>query len=669
MAERVQRCLELGGITLLEAGTGTGKTLAYLVPALLAAGRRRVVVSTSTRALQDQIYHRDLPRVLSVLGLEVNTALMKGLPNYVCKRRARDFLDQVDAAPRDPARLLELRRWLAETSSGAIDELSALPEDDPSWSRVTASSERRVGAGCAFFEPCHVSEMKRRAAAADVIVVNHHLFFADLALRGDHPGRAIPDYEAVIFDEAHQIEEVATHHFGVSVSSGRAERLCRDALPLVQRALGTGAERLVVRFQSAIVRLFDGVAASVPASDGRRTLDPELWAGRLSEPWFEVDAALEALSGCISIELVRRDLEPSEDWREPLAAVARRADALREDLARFASPSASHVAWYEPGSRSRGIGSSPIELGPLLQRRLFERVPSVVLTSATLACGAAAWSAPASDAGGLEDDVGLEADVLREAAPRGPFRYVRQRLGLSRDYAVDEGVLASPFRFEEQALLYLPRDLPLPAESGFERGVAERAADLIELSDGGAFVLTTSHRAMQRLHAALERRFTGRLVLVQGSQPKRRLLERFQSAQDAVLVATLGFWQGVDVPGSALRLVVLEKAPFPVPSDPLLEARSRVAAEAGETPFLRLHLPLAQLTLKQGFGRLIRRRSDRGVVALLDARVHRRGYGKRLLEGLPAARRVTELREVAEFWRAAGASESGPGALEAFDPE
>jgi ATP-dependent DNA helicase DinG len=674
MASAVERCLNSEGVLLIEAGTGTGKTLAYLVPALLGSGRKKVVISTATRALQDQIFHKDLPLALGVLGLHVDVALMKGLPNYVCRRRHHEFQSSAESLKPEWGRSLPLvDAWLEESQTGAIEELGALAEDDPIWARVTASSERRIGAGCAFFDRCYVTAMKRQAASARVIVVNHHLFFADLALRGAHPSSVLPDYDAVIFDEAHQIEDVATEHFGLSVSSARVARLISDAGRLLERELGAGAVEALQRISQLGEALFDALARVLTGSEGRAPVPPEAWAGEVEERWFALDTALDVLGSrvdalCNAAPAERTTEAQIDAW----FALVRRAASLREDLASIARGIPGRIVWFESAARSRKLSASPVELSELLQRRLFDVTPAVVLTSATLASGSgrSATRAPSEHEAPVLDAHSasslaypdLEADPERSwrepeqrprpsSAPAGPFGFQRRRLGLTLDqYRVQELSVPSPFDFEARALLYLPDDLPLPDASSFAAAAAERARQLIEMCDGGAFVLTTSLRSLQGLGQALAGRIGSRRLCVQGQAPKAKLLEQFRSAGDAVLVATSSFWQGVDIPGAALRLVVLEKAPFPVPSDPILMARSQALSDAGESPFQRLHLPLAQLALKQGFGRLIRSRSDYGVVALLDARVHQRGYGRRLLEGLPPARRVTALSDVAAFW-------------------
>ncbi len=642
MAERVEQCLLRDGIAMIEAGTGTGKTLAYLVPALLDSGRRRIVISTATRALQDQLYHRELALAQRVLGTSKRAAVLKGLPNYVCRRRAEDFFSRGEALEARFERSLDaVGPWLERTTAGAIEEVPAVEEGDPLWGRITASSELRVGTGCRHFEQCFVTRAKREAAAADLLVVNHHLFFADLALRGAHPARVLPDYDAVIFDEAHQLEEVATQYFGLQVSSGRLERLAEDALRVLEETGDSGARAVHQRLHRATTGFFGELARPFgsAAAEPRVYLEQDFLSGPRQEAWFLLDTALEGLSFALERGEERAAAGPAAD---AAGLLLRRASGLREQLARSFEAQRNRVAWLERTPRAQALGSSPVDVSALLSEHLFEVVPAVVLTSATLASRA--------------------ADEEHSA-----FEFERRRLGLAADqYRVDELVVGSPFDFESQALLYTPNDLPLPGEGAFPAAFADRCRALIEQSGGGAFVLTTSMRSMQAVFRSLREALSDRFsVSVQGQAPKRVLLERFAAAKSGVLVATLGFWQGVDVPGEALRLVVLEKAPFPVPTDPLIVARSLHLERAGESPFARLHLPLAQLILKQGFGRLIRTRADRGVVALLDARVHRRGYGKQLLRVLPPARRATSLDEVAAFWAGEAASDGALGPVPA----
>lgn len=643
MADAVQSALEQERILLCEAGTGTGKTLAYLVPAILSG--KRVVISTATRTLQEQIAFRDLPLIKSALGLAPRAVVMKGLGNYLCLRRFEEYRRTGAQGELGKARSLPLvEAWRQETKSGDVSELSALAEDDPIWREITSSSDTRVGAGCRWFDECFVTRMKRDAESAEIIIVNHHLFFADLALRGPHPAHVIPDYDAVIFDEAHQLEDIATDFFGVRISSSRIDALLRD-IERTLRLLAPGDSALAnSRFEGPVQvarRAADAFwmklqtdARSVGGGDGRVAVERELWAGDLERRYHDLDSALEALlavcdtahgrlasgdaTGSLFVE--RRAIEDALDTAKS------RTSTVRDNLAVAIEGAPGRVTWLDAGPRSTVLSSSPVDVSTIFRENVFERIPAIVLTSATLATG--------------EDT-------------EQPFAYLRSRLGLTeRGLSVSERLIPSPFDFPENALFYTPRDLPAPNSPEFLSAALERIQQLVQLTGGGAFVLTTSNRSLRSFGEALKKRMSG--VMLQGEAPKRALIERFRDAGDGVLVATQSFWEGVDIPGRALRLVVLEKVPFAVPSDPIVRARAARIDEEGKNSFNELMVPAAAIALKQGFGRLIRTRSDRGIVALLDERVHRKGYGRKLLASLPPARRAHMWPDVERFWSGGG---------------
>jgi len=608
MAEAVQRVLEDDGVLIAEAGTGTGKTLAYLMPALLSD--RRIVVSTGTKTLQDQIMEHDLPMLEERLGTRVHAACMKGLANYLCLRRFDELRHSAEADRNRAAKHLPLlERWQTATATGDRAELETLPDDAPIWAMVSSSPETRIGARCRFYDECFVTRMRRRAEEAQIVVVNHHLFFADLATRGPHGG-IIPDYEAVIFDEAHQIEDVVTQFFGVVVSSSRIEVLARDAA----RALGAiGRTHDGVALTRQVLddasRFFQSLPRSSAAEAGRASLPPEVFHGTLAERMLALDTALEAL-GAFAQRMVAES--------DAVAQVARRAAQIRDDIATVAEGGkGSRVTWTEVRGRRASIGASPVDVSELLREELFFRTQAVVLTSATLSTA-------------------------------GNFDFVKRRLGV--DFEVDEELLESPFDYGEQAALYVPRHLPDPRDAGYLEAATDQVAELVRVTGGGAFVLCTSFRVMRELAERCAPRLE-QPTMVQGEAPKNVLLERFRAAGDAVLFATASFWEGVDVPGDALRLVVIDKLPFGVPTDPLIEARCRRMEEQGEQPFMKYLVPAAALTLKQGFGRLIRSGRDRGIVAVLDRRLVTKGYGKVFLESLPPAHRCHFLEDVEEFWR------------------
>ena len=608
MADAVERALSEDRKLVVEAGTGTGKTLAYLIPAILSG--RKIVVSTATKALQEQIVFKDLPLIAQHTGLVPEVALVKGLSNYLCLRRYNEFRTSPEAMrPMHAASLNLLDRWSGETESGDLAELVGMREGDPVREEIASSSDTRIGNGCSYYDRCYVTRMKREAEAARILVVNHHLFFADLALRGAHEGGALPGYDAVIFDEAHQIEDVATDFFGTRVSTSRIETFCRDAeRSLIAAGAADEARRAVGDARGAAERFFSGLGGR-SGEIGRQSLDPGAWTDAETADWHALDAALEAI-------------EKIAETRggESLDVVRRRARAARDDLARVVDGPGRRVTWVEATSRAISIGASPIDVAEVLKTRLFETLPAAVLTSATMQTGTG-------------------------------FSFLRARVGLDDDVGpVDELSLPSPFDYAENALLYVPRDLPEVSDAGFIPAAGERVADLVRASGGGAFVLCTSNRVMRGLHAELGRRGV-RPLMLQGEAPKSSLLGRFRSTNGAVLVATMSFWEGVDVPGDALRLVIIDKTPFPVPTDPLVAARSAALDEAGENAFTGYHVPTAAIALKQGFGRLIRTASDRGVVAILDRRLLTRGYGKTLLAALPPACRTEKLEDVETFFR------------------
>jgi len=651
MAAAVERTLNEDGILFCEAGTGTGKTLAYLVPALLSG--KKVIVSTATRALQEQIFQRDLPVIERALGLTFPVALMKGLSNYVCRRRLAEFRQsEASARPMYARSLDSLLSFVEETETGDLAELAGMADDDPIRPEIASSSDTRVGASCQYFDECFVTRMRRDAERARLVVVNHHLFFADLALRGPHPGRVLPDYDAVIFDEAHQLEDIATEFFGMRVSRRRLERLLTDAGRALTAAGaidplfgGDGARRSLDGVSRTADAFFE-VLGKRAGREERVTLERDAFTGEVADAWHALDSALEGLAAASDMargRLSGRELgasagrgrergpRPSSSLLDALELSARRSEDARSALALVVEGSAGRVTWLERSSKNATLASSPVDLSLLFRERIFETVPAVVLTSATLSTsGPAAASA---------------------------FSYFRSRYGVADDrVSVSELVVPSPFDFAANALLYTPMDLPVPSSLDFAERAAERVAELIDITEGGAFVLTTSHRTLQALSRLLPPKLAGKRLLVQGTRPKATLTQAFRADGNAVLLATQGFWEGVDVPGRALRLVVLEKIPFAVPTDPVLVARGRELEEAGESPFMKLSIPSAAIALKQGFGRLIRSQKDVGIVALLDERVHRKGYGKLILSALPPARRTNELADVREFWARVKAS-------------
>lgn len=609
MADAVARAIEKERVLLCEAGTGTGKTLAYLVPAILSG--RRVVISTATKALQEQIYAKDLPLLRAHLAVPFQAALMKGLANYVCLRRLDEALKSEQKAP-----LARIEQWVRETTSGDRVELEWLRDDDPAWRDVQSGSDTRIGQGCAFNERCFVTRMRDDAQRARVIVVNHHLYLADLALRRGGPVRGkgvIPEHDVVVFDEAHQLEEIATEFFGIRVSSARVEAIARDARRTLRANAGREPADASVRVDTvsdAAKALFGALALHAPPGEARAPFPENRWSDELVELRGRLDAALEALAR-----------STSRAKEEEHAVISRRATSLRDDLARVSSPGRDDVPWIEVRQRSCAIGISPIDLAPVFRDELFagdrQWPRTVVLTSATLA----------TDDG---------------------FAYAKRRLGVDR--GAEELIVASPFDFRKNAGVYVPLDLPEPNDGAFVDRAATRVIELIRASRGGAFVLCASNKNMRAFHALLKDAELPWPILCQGERPKFSLLAEFRERGDAILVATMGFWEGVDVPGRALRLVVIDKLPFAVPSDPVVAARHRAIEEEGRSSFAELSVPEAAISLKQGFGRLIRTGDDAGVVAILDKRLRTRGYGKTMRASLPPASPLFDLEQVRAFF-------------------
>ncbi|HEX2569367.1 MAG TPA: ATP-dependent DNA helicase [Polyangia bacterium] len=643
MAASVAAALRESRPLVVEAGTGTGKTLAYLVPALLSG--MKVVVSTGTKNLQEQILKKDIPLLSATLPFSFQAVALKGIANYLCRRRFLEFSGQAalglggEMGRGGGALLDRLREWAEETESGDRGELAELPDDTPLWREVSATSETRLGSECPHFESCFVTRARRLALAADLVVVNHHLFFADLAVRAAWPqAQILPPYEAVIFDEAHQLEDVATDYFSVTVSTLRVMGLVRD----VRRALGSG--HVAARLEGAVRHieqlgdlLFAGLRMRLPR-EGRVILGPETWRGQPTRDWHAIDTGLEELASALGAEHPE-----SQEARETCEGLARRAHSLRDDLAFIADQGArDRVYWGEVRGRTVLLHASPIDVSEIMREQVVRPIAAVVFTSATLATG----GARSSPAQGPQGAPGGWRGAAPEKAAGGEFDYVRSRLGLEE---ADELRLASPFDYAQQALLYLPRDLPEPSSADFTAAAAERMLELVRASRGRAFLLFTSHRQMSAVAGIL----AGRIehpVLIQGERPKHQLLDEFRR-QPSVLLATASFWEGVDVVGEALELVVIDKLPFAPPDDPIVAARCRRLTESGRDAFAGYQVPEAALALAQGFGRLIRHRRDRGVVALLDRRAVTRAYGRLVLSSLPPeCPRTSDLGEVQRFF-------------------
>jgi len=612
MAEAVDDAFENHHHAILEAGTGTGKTLAYLLPAICSG--RRVVVSTATKSLQEQLYQKDVPFLQKHFAPEWKVAVMKGRSNFLCLAKMHSMahqpllkgMEEVDA-------FRQIRDWARLTETGDRAELTFLPDDSDLWSRIDARRDTCTGKKCPQFDQCFLTAMQTRAKEADLIIVNHHLFFADLALKHDDFGSILPEYSAVVFDEAHEMEDVASDYFGQQISNFRFEELARDADQMM-RLTHQGTPSLLRRTQRIREKsraFFD----TFPSKDGRFPFSRNEREAFLEQNREAYDALLNALKG-LETEFAALTNKPEE-----LLRIARRSFEIRQEFAfLFESNEKNYVYWFERRNKGVFLAATPIDVSQILRERLFEPFDTVILTSATLTVA-------------------------------GRFEFIRQRMGV--DHA-KECQLPPEFDYGRQALLYLPERMPDVRDPGYAPKAADEIVSLLELSQGRAFCLFTSYAQMNDLFDRVRGRVDFPLLL-QGTAPRTTLLERFKTTPNSVLFATASFWQGVDVPGDQLSCVIVDRLPFAVPSDPVIAARVRALQEEGRNPFSEFQVPEAVLSLKQGFGRLIRSKTDRGVLALLDTRISRMPYGKIFFESLPRYRRTHDLGEVERFL-----SDSGP---------
>ncbi len=608
MAEAVAATLDAGGVTMIEAGTGTGKTLAYLVPAVESG--RRVIVSTGTRNLQDQIHDLDLPFLRDRLGLKFTAVVMKGRENYLCRYRLAEFEREPLFEALDERRFLPvIAAWGRTTATGDRAEIADLPDDLRLWRDVNARADTCTGSRCPEYDACWLTRVKRAAQSAQIVVVNHHLFFADLGLRSAF-GSVLPDYDTVVFDEAHLLEEIATLYFGVQASAGQVEDLARDAERLAAAGGGPakgGGGASVLR--DAARELFAPLRERLRLETGRVKFEPEDRGGpSLDAAWASLALALDGVS---------RDAAGAGGPGEAGDSVAQRAEQLKDALEAVLD---RRRAGFVYGMEARGranvlLTASPIDVSQPLRERLFVGLRAAVLTSATLTV-------------------------------EGKFDFFRARLGLADAETL---IVDSPFDHARQAVLYLPAKMPEPREPAFMARATAEIRGLLAITGGRAFLLFTSYANLTRCREALEDdgEWT---ILSQGEGSKVALVERFKRTPRAVLLGTASFWHGVDVPGEALSLVVVDKLPFDVPGDPLVAARIDRIREDGGNPFAEYQTPMAVLELKQGLGRLLRSTSDRGILAVLDPRITTTAYGKTFLKSLPPYRQVRRMEDCQAFF-------------------
>ncbi|MFK8067035.1 MAG: ATP-dependent DNA helicase [Gammaproteobacteria bacterium] len=617
MADQIGEVLDQNGILIGEAGTGTGKTFAYLVPALMSG--KKVIISTGTKHLQDQLFHRDLPVIREALKLPISIALLKGRANYLCLNRLGEAGGQGNPmTSKLYVQLTSINEWAEKTTIGDVSELSSVPEDSMIWPMVTSNADNCLGQECPQFSDCHVYKARKEANDADVLVVNHHLFMADMSLREGGFGEVLPGAEAVIFDEAHQLHDIASQFFGSSVTSRQLLDLSRDVfaaylreasdMPNIEDA-GNDLEKLAKDFRLALGR------------------------AKQRAPWHEIKNKPEVKLGLNDLieglQLIRDCLKPAAERGRAIENCLTRTEALLGRLILFSDQqrlekeseaeqegSEGTIQWFETYQRAFVLNITPLEISSVFKARRESYQCAWIFTSATLAVGE-------------------------------NFKYFTHRLGL--DDAVTK-LWDSPFDYPNQALLYLPKLGVEPNHPSYTQTVVDASVPVLQASQGRAFVLFTSHRALKEAAELFAARLDFTL-LIQGEAPKAELLERFRNTPSAVLLGTSSFWEGVDVRGEALSCVIIDKLPFASMGEPVMQARLDAMRKQGKNPFMEYQLPEAVITLKQGVGRLIRDVNDSGVLMICDPRISTKSYGRTFLSSLPAMRRVNEQIEVDRFFK------------------
>lgn len=634
MASAVLKAFEENRHLIVEAGTGTGKTLAYLVPAIAAATSRkqRVIISTGTKNLQEQLMEKDVPFLQRILPKKFTATYMKGRGNYACLHKVKraemmpilDGLDDVDY-------FQDVNVWTRESATGDRAELVHLPENLSFWRHIDARADACIGQKCPEYDACFITRMRQRATEADIIIVNHHLFFADLNLRNNDFGNVLPDYSAVIFDEAHLIEDIASEYFGFQISSYQIEDLTKDISNL--SITDVDANRELTKIMGRVMRFADNFWSGFKEGrgfEGRFPLLPNSFANKKRNGEIEATPLGDAyLSLDNSLGRMETTLDALKEQSVDIEAIVRRVRQMRFDLEFIvAGDDKRYVYWLERRGRGLFLRASPIDVSSLLQDKLFEKVETVILTSATLTSA-------------------------------NSFSFIRERLGLNAEESfddkpplvekTDELLAHSSYDYKRQAVLYLPPKMPDPRDRNFNESAAEEIKQLLEITQGRAFVLSTSNASMNALFelVAMEIDYP---CFLQGTASKAGLIEKFRTTPNAVLFATSSFWQGVDVRGEQLSCVIIDKLPFAVPSDPVVAARQRYIDAQGGSSFYEYSIPQAIITLKQGIGRLIRSTTDKGVLSILDPRLRTKPYGKKFLDSLPPCRITTNIEDVSSVF-------------------
>ncbi len=608
MANAVSDTLSKGTVAVIEAGTGTGKTFAYLVPALLSG--KRIIISTGTKNLQDQIFKRDLPLIRKIMGIPLTAAMLKGRANYICLYRLENVAPfQLKFSRQFDKDMDSIQTWIGRTKSGDVAELSAVKEDSPVWPYVTSSVDNCLGQDCVSYNECFLMNRRREAQKADILVINHHLFFADMALKDDGYGELLPGVSGVIFDEAHQIPGIASRFFSKNITSNQLNGLANDTLTEQEEGasdhleLAECAEELKVHV-SVLKTKLEKISKKAGWEELIARADIDNALSRLNK-------ALRELKLCLEIAAPRS---------KGLEGCWKRAISLHEQLSlHIANELENYIHWYEVFKRGFSFSLTPMHMSEIFNSYMAANELAWVFTSATLSVG-------------------------------DKFDYFNSELGL--DLGLNKAKtlkLDSPFNFQQQVLLYLPEDVPEPNSRMYTLTITEMLLPVIKASQGRAFLLFTSYQALNDAHHYLRDKVDYE-ILVQGSMPRSNLLDRFRKSGNAILIGTSSFWEGVDVRGDALSCVIIDKLPFASPGDPILQARMKAMREDGRNPFMEYQLPQAVISLKQGFGRLIRDVTDRGVVMLCDPRIKTKAYGKLFLQSLPKTSVTQNVTDVENFF-------------------
>ncbi len=609
MAQAVFECFRSERPLVVEAGTGTGKTWAYLVPAILSG--KKVIISTGTKTLQDQILDQDIPFLRKHLDPRLKAICLKGRRNYLCRRRFLEFCYQPTLWSKEDAKLFRrFQKWAATSPTGDRSEIEWLPDNFRTWMEVCASRELCLGQQCSEISRCHLTRLRNEAARAQILVVNHHLFFADLALRAREINPVIPDYEAIVFDEAHQLEGVITDYFGIHFSSGGLDQFARDILRECRREVknpGLKSIQTIAQQLEVLSRLFHHNVFESRGGAGRYRFEADRAGEDFRNTTRQIAHALQEL---------RSSVEPFSEKMETLGSLGRYSSEIADSLQSLIDQEdPSLVYWCELTQQAAHLNGTPIDVAPVMRELLFPKNQAVVMTSATLSVA-------------------------------GSFAFLRKSIGVPDESR--ELLFHSPFDFERQAIAYIPYRFPAPSDRAFCSEMADQSADIINKTQGRALLLFTSYRNMHEVHKLLEGRIPFPL-LMQGQKTKRALLQEFRDTVDSVLLATSSFWQGIDVPGESLSCLIIDKLPFEVPDDPVTAARLDKLARDGKNSFYEYSVPRAAIQLKQGIGRLIRSSADRGIIALFDIRLFTKSYGQLFLKSLPPCRVVRSMDELDQF--------------------